>query len=511
MRLRLVTWTVAIGSVCLLATASPGQPVGLDDVPEFQGMRARWAGAMDDFNVPGMAIAIVRDGRILAIETFGVRAPGPQGQADGPAPDPETMYYIASITKTYLATAVGVLVDEGKLSLDDPVKKYLPRFALADGSGSGADSITIRDLLSHKPGIGGSPIVDLDAYTGEITEDRYYRWLATIKPTGKTDYTNIHFTLLGRVVESVGGKPWRDYLQERLFTPARLTRTTGYASRMYADANSATPMERVDGKWEACKLRKTDRTMHAAGGLGSSVADAARYLLLHLNDGEIDGTRVISANMAREMRKLQSRLPDKQGSIRVMEGFGLGWQVGTFHGTPLCSHGGGYAGTATYYAILPEKNCGFVVLMNAGGAAAGLQDVIAVDILDRLIEGDERVDVYDSYRKRVAEQKKRYEVRTAQSKSERSKPFELSRPMNGYVGRYQNTDLGVVTVAADGDRLKVSAGECELDVMAAGADSFKVLGPAFEESVFKFSPSADGSVTEVSVELKGSGTLVFKK
>lgn len=503
--------TVVIGVICAALGGAHALPPRLDDAPGFEGMRARWAGVMDEFNVPGMAVAIVKDGKVLAIETFGVRAPaGTDGVA--PPPTPDTMYYIASITKTYLATAVCALADDGKVALDDPVKKHLPRFALAAASPEDIEKITIKDLLSHRPGIGGGDtIVALDAFTGEITEDRYYRWLAKIKPSGQTEYSNVHFTLLGRVVEAAGGKPWREYLEERVLKPAGLTRTTGYASRMYGDADCAIPMERVDGEWQVCRLRKTDRTMHAAGGLGASAHDAARWLILHMNDGEIDGKRVISAERARQMRTLESRFPQKQGSIRVMEGFGLGWQVGTFHGTPLCSHGGGYDGASAYYALLPEKKAGFAVLMNASGAARGLQDVIAVDILDRLIEGDEPINVMEGYRKRVAEQKQGFAAKQSERKAELAKPLELTRPVNAYAGRFQSRDLGTLTISPDGARFKVVAGECELDVIPAGPDAFKALGPTFEDMVFKFVASPGTEVTAVSVDLPEEGTFLFQR
>jgi len=498
--------------ICVIVAAVGtmlAQPAHLNDLPGFAGMRERWAGLMDEFNVPGMALAIVKDGRVVAIETFGMRAPDASGR--GAAPTPDTMYYLASITKTYLATAVCALADDGKLTLDDPVEKHLPRFALVNAPRGNSQKITIRDLLSHQAGIGSGPIVALDAFTGEITEDRYYRWLKTLKPKGTLAYSNVHYTLLGRVVEAASGKPWRDYLEERVLKPAGLTRTTSYASRMYGDPNCAMPMERVDGQWQVCKLRKTDRTMHAAGGLGASARDAARWLILHMNGGEIDGKRVISAERAQQMQTLQSRFPNKQGAIRIMEGFGLGWQVGTFHGTLLCSHGGGYAGTATYYAMLPEKKCGFALLMNASGAAAGLQDVIAVDILDRLIDGDEHIDVLEAYRKRLAEQKPRFAAREAELKTQLGKPFELTRPASAYAGRFQNADLGTMTIAPDGARLKVMAGECDLDVAPAGPDAFKVLGPTFEGLVFKLVISPNGEVTGVSLDVEDLGMVVFKR
>src|SRR5262245_36460130 len=118
--LGMARWVFFAVTLFASVDASAAQLPRLDEAPAFQGMRERWAGIMDEFNVPGMAVAIVKDGRILAIETFGVRGPADSG-TPGVAPTPDTMYYIASITKTYLATAVCALADDGKLTLDDPV------------------------------------------------------------------------------------------------------------------------------------------------------------------------------------------------------------------------------------------------------------------------------------------------------------------------------------------------------------------------------------------------------
>jgi hypothetical protein len=161
--------------------------------------------------------------------------------------------------------------------------------------------------------------------------------------------------------------------------------------------------------------------------------------------------------------------------------------------------------------MLPEKKCGFAVLMNASGAAGGLQDVIAVDILDRLIEGDEHIDVLEAYRKRVGEQKQSFAAREAKLKAEMAKPLELTRPVNAYAGRFQSVDLGTMIITLDGARLSVRMGECDLDVVPAGPDAFKVLGPTAEGLVFKFVVSPDGEVTALGVDVPMEGTILFKK
>src|SRR5262249_40504064 len=156
-----------------------------------------------------------------------------------------------------------------------------------------------------------------------------------------------HFTLLGRVIESVTGKPWRDFLDARLFQPAGMTRTTGYASRMYGDANVALPCRETAEGWTVSPLIKTDRTMHAAGGLGTTARDLGQWLRLNMNLGTVNGKRILSEAGARQMQTPQSQ-GEPEGKIRRLEGFGLGWQLGTYRGRPYATHGGGYVGAAAH-------------------------------------------------------------------------------------------------------------------------------------------------------------------
>ncbi len=490
--------------VIVAGVPAHGQPPRLVDTPDFKGMRERWEPLLAEFEVPGMTVAIVKDAKVHAIETFGVRSP------DSPAaPTPDTMYYIASVTKTYLATAICALADDGKLSLDDPVKKYLPRLVFADSNG---DQITIRDLLSHRAGITCYPVVLLDAYTGEITDDRFYKWLSTVSPRQQVQYSNIHYTLLGRVVEAITGKDWRDYLNDRILTPAGMTRTTGYASRMYADPDCAVPMERRGDKWIAGSLRKTDRTMHAAGGLGASASDAARWLILHMNDGEIGGKRLLSTERTREMRTLTGPLPRPDGSIRIMSGLGLGWQVGTFHDVPLCSHGGGYLGATTYYAMLPDQKAGFVILMNAAGPAQGLCDVIAIDILDRLLDNDKRVDVLEVYRKELPERLARMREHRSRQDLEANKLPSLSRPATAYLGRYVNSELGTITIGRDGDKLTISLGDCRFEYAPGdGADRIRILGPTAADVTLAFNITPSGALTSLTALIPNLGEHTFAR
>ncbi len=370
-------------------SSAPSAKTSIEQAPEaLEGLRERWRGAMETLNVPGLAVAVVGPDGILYRETLGVRNVEEDLPVDG-----DTMFYIASITKTYVATAIAKLAEDGKLDLDATVQSILPRFDLPDGA---ADEVTVRDLLCHRHGINSSPIVRLDAYTGEITEDRYWRWMSEADVAGEVSYTNVHFTLAGRVIEAVTGETWRDHLAKHWFEPMGMARTTGYADPMYADANVAFPYLPQGDGWVRSG-HKTDRTMHAAGGLGTSIDDAARWIRLQLANGAPGGRRLLAPETVAEIRKTQSTYAQPADSIGVRRGFGLGWMKGTYRGRTYFEHGGGYRGASSTFSFLPEEGIGVAVLVNASSSTMG--EIVATDVYDRLLglEPDDRLARYEAW------------------------------------------------------------------------------------------------------------------
>lgn len=450
--------------IALIAGAVISQQTSptLDAVPELTGLKARWESAMQDWQIPGMAIAIVKDGRVLVVEGLGRRSPF----ADEPA-TPDTMFYIASITKTYTGLAIACLAEEGKLNLDDPVVKHLPQFVLADVEA--AKKITIRDLLCHRPGLNSGPAVLLDAYTGEITDERFFKLMAKETPAGEVDYTNVHFTLLGRVIEAVTGQKWQDYLQTRLFDRAGMTRTTAYASRMYADGNSAVPTEPTAAGAAMAQPIKTDRTMHAAGGLGTTARDLAVYMRLMLGDGQVDGRRVALAATIRSMLTRQSDY-EPQGQIRRLSGFGLGWNLGTYRGKPLASHGGGYTGASAYVSLLPEHGLGVAVLVNSGMVGGALMDVVAVDVTDRLL-GLEPQDLMGGYDQRVKERLEQIKQAGPIGPNPAMSPLLSVKP-SACTGVYANDLMGTVTIDYVDGQLEFRFGDLRQALQATAKNEF---------------------------------------
>ena len=477
--------------LALLTCAAPSFPPEDDPADGLlEGLPERWEAAMEDLRVPGLAVVVVLDDRVALLRGFGRR-----DVETGRPVTPDTAFYIASATKPYVALALRALADEGKLDLDRPVREVLPRFRLADPEATAR--ITVRDLLCHAPGLHHGMIVLLDAYTGEITEDRYYHYLAEVEPAGAPAYSNVHFTLAGRVIEAVTGRGWRDELAERLFAPAGMTATTGYADEMYAREDVAYPTVWGATGFVHASVRKDDSTMHAAGGLGTSARDAGRWLRLNLNHGELEGEEFLSAEGALDLLTPQSSSTGG-GPLFQATGFGLGWQVSSFQGHTVLQHGGGYVGTASFFSFVPELGIGVAALANTDTGGNVLCSVVVRDVYEALMG-----DTQEDYLSRIVAQLSARWARESAADEEAMAAVELSLAEDAYAGAYTNELWGTLHVAFEEGRLQAHLGRYELEPRPLRPDRFHVDAGIFSAE-FLFDLDA-GRARSVTATLEGDG------
>lgn len=455
-----IALTASADEIARAKTSAKPIPPALADLPD------RWRGAMEHFLSPGFAVVAVEDDEVIYLDAFGERDP----QRKLPV-TPDTIFYIASATKPFNAMAILTLVDDGKIELDAPVKRYLPRFELAE-PGS-ADKITIRDLLSHKAGVRGGGVVFLDAYTGEITDDRYYYFLRENgSAAGTTRYSNVHYTLLGRVIEAVTGKTWQEYLIEQILRPAGMHNTTPYATAMYQSENVAIPQAHTkDGSFRAADTRKSDETMHAAGGLGTTARDLGQWLKLNINRGVVDGKRIVSKKMMDEMLKMQSTTEPRQRMFSRL-GFGLGWQRGKFGDYETAHHGGGYIGAVTHTSFLIKENIGVGVLGHATGPAGTIVfEIVPPDIYNRLLVTNAE-DKLPEFKRMSEERMPRY-LAERETQTPDFGTTNLSLPGSAYAGIFEEKYWGTLRVSTTGDLLNVRWGQLAAHFEPAdGNDSF---------------------------------------
>ncbi len=459
--------------------------------PRLALARARWKEACEVMHVPGMAVVGVAGGKVAFTECLGVRRAG----AAAPV-DENTRFYIASVTKTFIAAAAKVLEEDGTLALTDPVQKFLPQFTLADAKT--AEALTIEDLLCHRPGLSCEPVVFRDAYTGQIDDATYFALLADARPAGHVEYTNIHFTIAGRVVAAAAHDTWQAVLEKRVFAPLKLTRTTARASVLWGDANSCeTHVGVKDGA--AIVPHKSDRTMHAAGGLGTTAHDAARWLLFQLGDGTLDGTRVMSKDGLADMHRTHSSLerPDEMRPDTRFDGFGLAWQLGVCRGETACVHGGGYTGATCIFAFLPGKNVGAAVLLNRDSGAA--MELALCDALDVLLGRDLDPSIPDGVRKSAA--RVDWPQVSSPAVNPALEPGALSLPVDRYVGRYVSEPWGEIEVRLDHGALRFALGDWDCELHSTGEDAFDARQSIVNVIPGKFESDADTGTVD-GVELR---------
>jgi CubicO group peptidase (beta-lactamase class C family) len=392
------------------------------------------------------------------------------------------------------------------MELDAPVKRYLPRFDLPDAKL--AESITIRDLLCHRWGVDSDSITFAEAYSGLINDEMFYAQLKNAKIKGSFQYTNLHYTILGRVVEKVTGLPWKDVLAKRIFEPAGMTRATAYASRMYGSDDVAQPYTYVldaNERLVPAPLRKTDRTMHAAGGMGASGNDVARWLLLNVNSGATpEGARILSDASVQQMRTLlcEQRSTRKILWQRVRLGYGLGWEISEYRGHKMVGHNGGYVGAAAHISFLPDEQIGVAVFANTDGPGAWV-DVIAAQVYDRLLEVKDAEDALAKFEQTIANaDAKRPPPHVLTGKNPVAATDGLSQPPAKYAGAYVHPELGELRVTVENNQLAVSLGEIRPQLLSDGTDRFKpnVPGAMLRSGSFEVTP--DGKVIAVRITLE---------
>src|SRR4051812_16246522 len=322
---------------------------------------------MQTFEVPGIAVAIVKDGRTVVSKGYGVRKLGSSAPVDE-----HTLFGIASNTKAFTATALAMLVGEGKIKWDNPVTTYLPSFAMYDPYVS--RELTVRDLLCHRSGLGLGAGDLLFWPDTDITRDQVVAATRYIRPASSLRshyaYNNLMFVIAGEVIHAVSGKPYEDFIRERIFQPLGMTETRITQIGLSEDQNVAAHHSRgwqLEGTLTPIPPTR-DETWAAAAGIKSNLVDLTKWVSAHLN-----GTsRVWSEQAEWDLQAPQTILNIPIGSssspLRALRpdfsAYGLGLQLRDYKGRKIVSHGGALTGMLTMIYMLPEEKLGIIVLTN---------------------------------------------------------------------------------------------------------------------------------------------------
>ena len=427
------------------AQRSPAPPQVLP--PDFDALVAR---VMKTFEVPGMAVAVVKDGKVVLAKGYGVRKVGE------PAPvDAQTLFGIASNTKAFTATALGLLVEEGKIEWDAPVIDYLPWFQMSDPYIT--REMTVRDLLVHRSGLGeGAGDLLLWPKT-TYTRSEIVRRLRFLPIAGKFRYgyayDNILYLVAGEVIQAASGKPWEDFIAERILKRVGMASSRPRVAADLAGLNIAVPYTRVGSGLAPRPLEEND-SMNPAGGILSCAEDVARWMLVHLNEGRLaDGTRLFSERTERELTSpvtpipVSAPPPELAGQRMGFHGYALGFRVNDYRGRWLVGHTGSVNSYFSRLIMVPELELGVAVMIDRESSQAYNSVIYAV--LDRAMGAAPTdwtvayVKVRDRARARAAET-----VQKAEAK--RDPALKPSLPLAGYAGAYEDAWYGPIVITLEG-------------------------------------------------------------
>lgn len=472
-------------AVTAAAPAAAGRPFGF--APEAT---QRWEDVMRRTHVPGVAVVLVRDTGIVAMAMLGSR------DVAGSRPvTPRTRFYIASCTKPFVAAALWSLAERNALSLDDPVVRWLPRFRLADSASS--DSLTIRDLLAHRPGLGSPAIGLASAYTGQLTEARFDHHLARVQSRGRFRYNNLHYQIAGRVLAACAGRPWARAVADFVARPTGMDRVALTAHALYRDGDAAEPAVWRDGAI-APGRPKTDRTLHAAGGMGASAGDLARWLRAHLGHGVVDGRRALPERVVAGMRDLAVSVPDRHPLLANQRrvAWTAGWEVRTLDDDTMFVHTGSYEGASAHMSYVPSRGLGVAVLAN--GNVPPLTEWIAAEAYDHAA-GRPSPDVTQALLAMVERMQAPADADTL-----RGAP---APPVAHYAGCYANADWGEIEVTARQGQVRARMGDLPLPIAWDSADRVMLDG----DTPGRFERDPSGRVRAMIVQFEAPDSVRFER
>lgn len=465
----------------------------------FDGMDSYIQEAMQQWQVPGLAIAIVKDGQTVLARGYGVCELGTERLVTK-----DSIFTIASCTKSFTAACIGLLVDEGKLNWDDPVRQHLPNFELADPYVT--EHVTIRDLLCHRTGLVRG---DLLSVKGDLSREEILsrtKFLSQAAPfRTKFLYSNVMYGVLGEIVAQKSGMPWEEFVTQRIIRPLKMDSATVHRGDVPVEQLAARH-RRYDGKVLTLQKPIRDELVAPAAVIHSSVVDMSKWLKLHLQEGNSNGRQLLKPDTVREMHAIHQSIPLKRNAnanrySAQMMGTGLGWFVRDYRGRKIIQHGGAW-GAET--AIVPEENLAVVVLSNLDHN--GLVWMLVFDVIDAYLVGPElawtKKDKWDTWlriggpghleRVRDEQQAQLDKVRVAGTRP--------SLPLEKYAGKYESELYGNLFVTQHGDRLAVQFGDHSAELSHWQDDSF--LGHAVVESfldwLVKFQVT-EGAVSQLEV------------
>lgn len=493
------SFTTLLLCACVIVRADEPK---LADFPKFAEEQLKL------WHAPGASIAIVRSNEVLLATGFGLRDLKEQKPMTG-----KTVQPIASISKSFTVASLAVLVRDGKLSWDKPVRDFMPDFRLYDEYATA--HVTPRDLVTHATGLPRHDWVWVGSTASREELVSRLRYLEpSAEPRARYQYNNLAYCTAGYLAGRVAGSSWEEMVRTRIFEPLGMQNSSTSVTDLAKNADHATPYRLREDNDEPVAIRYLNvDSLGPAGSINSNAEDISRYLRMLINKGKFEDREILSESDVAEMMSPKMIVPDADifpelGSSQ----YGMGLRITSYRGHKLVQHGGALRGLSASLAILPEQKLGVFVAANASGSS--IPTVFTYAVFDRLL-GLDQIDWSARLRERRDKDKASREGASEQKISTRKPNTTPAHPLEEYLGDYEHPGYGIFKVTVSTNRLRGAYNAAasyfdhyHYEVFAAPKNDANSLS----EQKIQFNTSIDGEVESVSVQFEPqTPPLVFKR
>ena len=519
MKYRILSLVLFI-AVCLVVS-----PSSAEERFEPNDLRNFITTEMNTWNVPGIAVLIVKNDKVIFSEGFGYR-----DVEKGLKVTSDTIFPIGSVSKSFTTLALGMLVDEKKLDLDQPVRNYLPTFRMYDDYLTGL--ITPRDMLSHRSGLPRHDLVWYSAgLTSKETTERIRYLQLSYGFRERFQYNNLMYQASGCLVEKLTGKTWEEFVKERIFVPLGMESSNFSIEELQKYPDYAFPYSMDIDSVEKFPERLSDIDVRRipflrmtangpAGSINSNLKDMAKWVRFHLAEGKVDGKQIIAGETLLQMHSPQMVIPfDSVFKFLLYDetptiSYGLGWFILPYRGHYMVNHGGNVPGATALVSFIPKEEIGVVVLTNMTGTS--LTYAVTFGILDRLL-GLKPIDW--SQRFITMERENWRKKNEAEAEKQHQKNTHPSHPLVDYIGHYMHPAYGEIIIGKEDGRLSVEFRERTVPIDHYQYDTFRIsdedpdhLLVYFDVRNVTFLLNKDGDVDRLTLPLQtGVDDIVFEK
>jgi CubicO group peptidase (beta-lactamase class C family) len=437
----------------LLAPGVGARAQETDVAKKLQGFDAYMEQTLKDWNTPGLGVGIVVGDKLVFAKGYGYR----DYQKKLPFTS-RTMQPIASNSKLFTAVAAGMLVEEGKLTWDKPIRASVPEIQFYNDELN--NEVTLRDMLSHRTGVTRH---DLIWFKSPFTRKELFERLKYLEPQEPMRetflYNNLMFAAVGQIIEIKSGKKWEDFVRERIFTPLDMNTSCYTIADMQKQPDYGVPFREKRDSFELYKIPYYEDTegVAPAGAIISNIDELSHWLIALMNEGKYHGKQVLPASVLKATLQPAIALPNAGGEALgywelINSAYGMGRWTASYRGNLLTYHGGDLPGFHSQVSFMPNDKIGVIVLVISDHSAA-LYNIISYNVYERLLGMEQTPWSQRQLQQRLANKKAGTEAR-AKAGGDRVPNTKPSHVLGDYVGEYENPAYGILKIGLQGEQLQ---------------------------------------------------------